>query len=326
VHQFATIALGFAGCIAASSFAAPVSDAQQPVGDLVIAATVNGEPIYLSEVERELQTAFGAREIAESALPYLQAKALSQLIDRSLIIQWLRTTGHGASTTEIELEITRLKKQLESRSISLSEHLASIRVTETEMRRLLEWQITWRKFLARYLTDENLERYFNDHRRDFDGTQMRVAHILFKVASDDTSSLEQSLQRAAKVREAIVGGSIEFTEAAKLHSTAPTAANGGDIGFIERHRPMHEAFSRATFVLESQEVSPPVITPFGVHLIRCTEIKPGQRTWQDAREALATAVTRYLFDWAAEKERTKAEIKFTGASAHFVTGSEKLAE
>jgi parvulin-like peptidyl-prolyl isomerase len=87
---------------------------------------------------------------------------------------------------------------------------------------------------------------------------------------------------------------------------------------------MHESFSRAAFALKEQEVSPPVITPFGVHLIRCAEINPGQRTWQDARQALTAAVTRYLFDWAAEKERSKAEIKFTGTLPHFAPGTEEL--
>lgn len=301
-------------------------DAQQEVGDLVVVATVNGEHIHLSEVERELRTAFGTREIADSARPFFQAKALEQLIDRRLIIQWLRTTGRAAAPEEIELEISRLEKQLESREISLAKHLKSIGVTEAEMRRLLDWQISWRKFLARYLTDENLEKYFNDHRREFDGTRMRVAHILFKL--DDLSSVEDTIQRADKIRESIAKGEISFEDAAIRHSVAPTADEGGDIGFIERHRPMHEAFSQAAFVLDEQQVSPPVVTPFGVHLIRCIEIEPGQRTWQDAREALTTAVTRYLFDWAAAKERPNAEmeIQFTDGFPHFVPGTQQLAE
>jgi parvulin-like peptidyl-prolyl isomerase len=69
-----------------------------------------------------------------------------------------------------------------------------------------------------------------------------------------------------------------------------------------------------------------VITPFGVHLVRCIKIEPGQRTWQDARDELTTAVTLYLFNWAAEKERSKAEIRFTKALPHFAPGSEELAE
>ena len=124
----------------------------------------------------------------------------------------------------------------------------------------------------------------------------------------------------------IVTGATSFEEAARRHSAAPTSASGGDIGFIERHKPMHEAFSRAAFALNENEVSPPTITPFGVHLVRCIEIEPGQRTWQDARDELTSAVTLYLFNWSAEKERPRAEVLYTGALPHFAPGSEELAE
>ena len=167
------------------------------------------------------------------------------------------------------------------------------------------------------MTDGNLEKYFNDHRREFDGTRMHVAHILFKVEGEDADGEDQALKRATIVHTAITGETISFEDAAKLHSAAPTSVSGGDIGFIERHKPMHETFSRVAFALNEREVSPPIVTPFGVHLVRCIKIEPGQRTWQDARDELTTAVTLYLFKWAAEKERRKAEIRFTTARPHF---------
>ncbi|MEO8499148.1 MAG: peptidylprolyl isomerase [Planctomycetota bacterium] len=314
------------GVFVSCSIIAQIGQAEDPPAEPVVAATVNGDQILVSEVERELQVAFGTREIDAAAKPYFQAKTLSQLIDRRLIIQWLRATSRGASDAEVDLEISRLEKQLQSRDITLAAHLASRRVSEAEMRRLLEWQISWRKCLARYLTDENLEKYFNEHRREFDGTRMRVAHILFKVEGDNDAGVEQAVRRAAEVRESIATAAITFAEAAQRHSAAPTGAKQGDIGFIERHKPMHEAFSRAAFTLNENEVSPPVRTPFGVHLIRCLAIEPGQRTWQDARDELTTAVTLYLFDWAAAKERPKAEIRFTKALPHFSPGTEELAE
>lgn len=295
----------------------------EPLVEPVVAASVNGEPILVSEVERELQVAFGSREIDATARPFFQAKALAQLIDRRLTCQWLRATGRGASSSEIELQLRRLERRLQPRDITLADYLASRQMTEPELRRLLEWQIGWRKFLARYLTDENLAKHFNDHRREFDGTRMRVAHILFKVEGDGDSGTEQAIQHASEVRASIVADAISFEQAAKRHSTAPTRAQGGEIGFIQRHEPMHESFSRAAFALNEGDVSSPVLTPFGVHLIRCLEIEAGQRTWQDARDELTTAVTLYLFNWASEKERPDAEIRYTKAWPHFVAGREE---
>lgn len=303
-----------------------IGNSQVPPEEPLIAATVNGIPILVTEVERELQAAFGTREIDAPAKPFIQAKTLAQLIDRRLIVQWLRATGRGASDAEIDLELSRLERRLQPRGITLAAHLASRQLTAAEMRRMLEWQIGWRKFLARYLTDENLEKYFNDHRREFDGTRIRVAHILFKAEGEEASSVEQAVRRAAEIRESIVSGTVSFEEAAKRHSAAPTSSRGGDIGFIERHKPMHEAFSRTAFELNKDEVSAPVITPFGVHLIRCNEIEPGQRMWQEVRDELITAVTLYLFNWAAEQNRPKAEIRYTKALPHFAAGSEELAK
>ncbi len=69
-----------------------IGRADEAVDDPVIAATVNGEHIHVGEVHRELRTAFGTREIADSALPFFQAKTLAQLIDRRLILHWLRAS------------------------------------------------------------------------------------------------------------------------------------------------------------------------------------------------------------------------------------------
>ncbi|MCE9525651.1 MAG: peptidyl-prolyl cis-trans isomerase, partial [Planctomycetales bacterium] len=101
-----------------------------------------------------------------------------------------------------------------------------------------------------------------------------------------------------------------FADAAKKHSQAPTAKDVGNIGTIRRHEPMPEDFSKAAFALKKGEVSPPVVSPFGVHLIQVQEIIPGRRTWEDCREELRPAVTLYLFRWIAEKQRKEAKISY----------------
>ena len=72
---------------------------------------------------------------------------------------------------------------------------------------------------------------------------------------------------------------------------------------------MPEAFGQAAFALEPGAISPPVVTEAGVHLIQCVEIKPGSRTWQEVRGELEPTVTRYLFRWAADRQRPQARIE-----------------
>jgi peptidyl-prolyl cis-trans isomerase SurA len=168
--------------------------------------------------------------------------------------------------------------------------------------------------LKRHLTDANLQKYFELHRRDFDGTQLRVAHILLKLPADaGEESIAAAQARAAAINEEIQAGQLAFADAAKAHSQSPTAKTGGDLGWIERHQPMPEAFSRAAFALEKGQFSEPVVSPFGVHLITVADIKPGKKTWQDAAAELRPAVTIYLFRWLADKERAKAKVEYLAA-------------
>jgi len=132
------------------------------------------------------------------------------------------------------------------------------------------------------------------------------------VARDaDETAIAVAKDRAAKLRGEIASGKTSFADAAKRHSDAPSREAGGDIGWIERHRPMPEDFSRAAFALKKNEVSEPLVSTFGVHLITVTDAKPGAKTWQEVEGELRPAVTVYLFRWIADKERAGAKIEYT---------------
>ena len=73
---------------------------------------------------------------------------------------------------------------------------------------------------------------------------------------------------------------------------------------------MPEDFSRTAFALKKGDVSEPLVSPFGVHLITVLEEKPGGKTWRDAENELRPAVTLYLFRWIADKERGTAKIEY----------------
>jgi parvulin-like peptidyl-prolyl isomerase len=276
-----------------------------------IVARVNDEPIYAAAINRELERLKQGHAPAGQELH--RAQVLDHLIDRLAALQWLQSRGEAASDQEVELEVQRLEGRLRQQQITLDDFLAKSALQPEELRRAIAWRLTWRGYLAKYATDANLERYFEKHRRDFDGTRLRVAHILWKVSGPpDDVQLRQALDRAAAVRRQIASGETTFEAAAKRHSAAPTADRGGDIGLIARTDPMSEAFSQAAFALEETQISQPVVSPAGVHLIRCLAIEPGIRTWQESREPLEQAVARYLFTWLSEQGRQNARIERVG--------------
>ena len=78
---------------------------------------------------------------------------------------------------------------------------------------------------------------------------------------------------------------------------------------------MPEGFSRAAYRLQPHEVSPPVISVFGVHLITCLEMEAGQQTLDEVRPELTQAATQYLFEWAARRQRGQVSIDYSGVIA-----------
>jgi parvulin-like peptidyl-prolyl isomerase len=280
--------------------------------DSRVAATVQGVPVTMGELQREVRRVLPAGEVPAAARKILEAKALDQLVDRQLILRQLASSQIAASTADVDRVVERLKKQLDERKSSLAEHLRQAELDEAAFRRFVAWQISWERYLTRFMTEENLQKYFEQHVREFDGSELRVAHLLLKAKpQDDAAAISARLAKAREIRAEIETGKLTFAAAVKQHSQAPTADMGGDIGWIKRQEPMPESFAAAAFKLDVKQVSPPVQTAFGVHLIQLLEVKPGKRTWQEARAELEPAMTQYLFQYLADQERSKTKIEYT---------------
>jgi peptidyl-prolyl cis-trans isomerase SurA len=117
--------------------------------------------------------------------------------------------------------------------------------------------------------------------------QTRLRHILIR-ASEQISEGEV-LRRLTDLRARIVSGGADFAEMARVHSGDVTAARGGELDWVYPGDTVPE-FERAYMGLKIGEVSEPVRTPFGYHLIqvlerRSAEQSPERRRLQ-ARQAL----------------------------------------
>lgn len=276
-----------------------------------IAARINGEPIYAGETAGELRRAYGDRQFSNDERKALMRAALDQVIDRRLVLAYLTKTNHAASAQDIDLALAQFEKDLQSQNLTLDQHLKQVGLEAADIRRALAWKLSWQRYLDKQLTEQNLEKYFQRYHREFDGTQLRIAQILFKMPADaDEASVKSAKDRANQLKQDIAVGKLSFSEAAKKHSQAPSSKDGGDIGWIERKKPMPEDFSRAAYAIQPGEISEPLVTTFGVHLITLLEEKPGTKTWRDVEADLRPAITLYLFRWIADKERMAAKIEY----------------
>jgi len=117
--------------------------------------------------------------------------------------------------------------------------------------------------------------------------QTRLRHILIRTS--DTVSEAEARRKLLDLRDRIVAGCADFGELARVHSDDGTAARGGELDWVYPGDTVPE-FERAFQELKVGEVSQPVRTPFGYHLIqvlerRSSDVSPERRRLQ-ARAAL----------------------------------------
>ena len=121
-------------------------------------------------------------------------------------------------------------------------------------------------------TDEQLRAYYQEQKDLYTTKERRrISHILFAV--NDQTSDAAALEKAKQARERLK--TEEFSKVAEeLSDDKLTAKNGGDLGLFEKGV-MEKAFDEAASSLKQGEVSEPVRSAFGYHLIKVTELVPG---------------------------------------------------
>jgi peptidyl-prolyl cis-trans isomerase SurA len=97
--------------------------------------------------------------------------------------------------------------------------------------------------------------------------QSRVRHIL--IRAKDGVSDDSARERLSRLRERIVGGA-DFAELAKVHSEDPSNTKGGELGWISPGDTVPE-FERTMTTLRDNEISQPIQTQYGWHLVQVLE-------------------------------------------------------
>uniref|UniRef100_A0A915IN24 peptidylprolyl isomerase n=1 Tax=Romanomermis culicivorax TaxID=13658 RepID=A0A915IN24_ROMCU len=115
-----------------------------------------------------------------------------------------------------------------------------------------------------------------DRNKPFKSDEIRVSHILCKHKDSKRPSSwredkinrtkDEALDRIKVFRNDIINGKKSFARIAQKYSDCPSAKQGGDLGFFGRGR-MQKPFEDASFSLKVDQLSKPVITDSGIHLI-----------------------------------------------------------
>lgn len=127
--------------------------------------------------------------------------------------------------------------------------------------------------------------------------QTHARHILIKT--NEVVSEAEAKTRLAQIRERIENGSVKFEEMARQYSGDGSATKGGDLGWLSPGETVPE-FERAMIALKPGEISQPILSPFGYHLIQVIERRDQDVTKERQRQLARQTLRERKIDEAQE--------------------------
>ena len=287
------------------------------------AVRVNDETIsyqrfqgFYTEYRNSQGVAVGARGDQLELLKKLRREAMDLLIEQALVGQAADAAGVEAPDEEIDRSVAELRSIFDSENdyqIKLKDEGFTDETFRAHMARMYKAKVYLDNIRmgASEVTDEDLERYYRDNQRRLTlPEQVRVRHILLTWKpmgkQDDRAFIREQMQpilKRARDGEDFAALAREFSD------DYATRQAGGDTGFFHRGE-MAPAFEAAAFALQPGEISEPVETPFGVHIIKLEERRKEELlALDDIRDQLREHIRNEQAEAAvrAEIDRLKAD-------------------
>lgn len=246
--------------------------------DSPVLATINKNTItqadFLKELSRVPEWARGQFEGQEG-----KDKFLDEIIKRELIYQ-------NAMSMKLDNDEEYIAKVEEFKKMTLISLIMKKEVEEKSV-----------------ISDDEVTTFFKKNEDKFRiGTEIKASHILVETEEEAKALIDK------------INNGEKLAKLAKTHSKDKgSAEKGGDLGYFGRGKMVPE-FERAVLSLKVGELSKPVKTRFGFHVIKLTDIKEGdpanfEQSKESVRKQLVSAKRKKLFDSYIEKLKSSGKIE-----------------
>jgi peptidyl-prolyl cis-trans isomerase C len=256
-----------------------------------ILAEVGSYKLTLEEFEDQVQSLPPQLQMALLRNPKLKEQFLDRWVDITLIAQEARDKKLDQDP-EIQAKI---------------EDIMNAVLAQEFLRREIEGKVK--------ITDDEIETYYKGHKEEFTNPEsVKARHILLRVPEGaDEKAWKEAESKAKDVKKKLENGE-DFAELAKKYSDDPgSKTKGGDLGFFTKGRMVPE-FESAAFSLKPGELSGPVKTNFGYHIIEVKEKKAADtkalaEVQAQIRQALQKEKQQQLQDALIERLKAKYPVR-----------------
>ena len=293
-----------------------------------IIAVVNDEIITLYE----FNTAFEPyrKNIAntykgtdkESFIQQTREAFLQRLVDNILIEQEAKKSGAGIIVKDEEV-MEVIQDMLAKQKLSLQQYLKKLAQegnTLESVKKEIRGQMTRARLLRRevkskiLVSDEEIGEYYNKNRRDYEGKEtVRIKQLLLLLPPDVNETIKAKMKKqASQLHKSIMDGE-SFDLLIVKYSQGPAAAQGGDVGFIERGTIIPEV-EAAAFRLPVGQVSDVIESSVGFHIIQVLDkqgagLKPIAAVREEIKTKIEDEKMEKKFDEWMASVRAKSHIE-----------------
>ncbi len=244
-----------------------------------IAAVVNDEVISVFDLAQRIRMvllASNAQATAEEQRR-IAPQVLRLLIDEQLRVQEAERQNVRLTSSEMSQAIEQIERNNNVPPGQFGAFVAQSGLAESAVRRQVEAQLTWEKFLARRVRstieigDEEIDAVLNRIDESRGQEEYRLAEILLPI--DDPAQAQEVRSLATNLFDRLREGAT-FSSVARQFSQSATAANGGEIGWIRRGQ-LGAELDAALDQLRPGEMTTPIVGPDGIRILMLIDLRTG---------------------------------------------------
>jgi len=241
-----------------------------------VLATVNGEMIALSEFN-EIFVPYAMQagnSISQEDLKKAKKEIFSKLLENKLLVQEAANRNIEVGKRELENTIENAKKNAGGPEVFVAQ-LKKEGLTEEDFKEKVRESLMAQKLVNDYVRRDlkiSVQDYQDYYQKNVDKfrypDKVKLFHILVKSGTDAKTKAESIIKE--------IKAGLSFTDAVVKYSDAPSAKEDG--GYLDLVSPGDmPAFGMEPFKLKDGEISAPVQTTMGFHILKVTERVPGRQ-------------------------------------------------